>query len=102
MLKNNNGAVITHMAKRSLVSNKRRSVIMILAIALSAFMLFTILTVGGTWLQMQWVQNIRLNGGDFDAFIYGGFTEEQRKTCEKDSAVEEIGTEGFCAWGVLS
>ncbi|WP_291237060.1 ABC transporter permease [Frisingicoccus sp.] len=100
MLKNNNGAVITHMAKRSLVSNKRRSVIMILAIALSAFMLFTILTVGGTWLQMQWVQNIRLNGGDFDAFIYGGFTEEQRKTCEKDSAVEEIGTEGFCAWAI--
>ncbi|MCD8356458.1 MAG: FtsX-like permease family protein [Clostridia bacterium] len=100
MLKNNNGAVITRMAKRSLVSNKRRNGIMILAIALSAFMLFTILTVGGTWMQMQRVQNIRLNGGDFDAFLYGGFTEEQRKTCEQNPNIAQIGTEGFAAWAV--
>lgn len=100
MLKNNNGAVITRMARRALTSNKRRNGIMILAIALSAFMLFTILTVGGTWLQMQRIQNIRLNGGDFDVLLYGGFTEEQRKTCEENPHIAQIGTEGFAAWAV--
>ncbi|MDO5784750.1 MAG: ABC transporter permease [Eubacteriales bacterium] len=100
MLKNNNSAVITRMAKRSISSNKRRNRIMILAIALSAFMLFTILTVGGTWLKMQRVQNIRLNGGDFDVLLYGGFTEEQRKTCEENPNIAQIGTEGFAAWAV--
>lgn len=100
MLKNNNSAVITRMARRALTSNKRRNGIMILAIALSAFMLFTILTVGGTWLQMQRIQNIRLNGGDFDVLLYGGFTEEQRKTCEETPHIAQIGTEGFAAWAV--
>lgn len=98
MLKNNNNAVITRMARRALTSNKRRNSIMILAIALSAFMLFTILTVGATWLQMQRIQNIRLNGGDFDVLLYGGFTEEQRKTCEENPNIAQIGTEGFAAW----
>lgn len=100
MLKNNNGAVITRMAKRSFVSNKRRNGIMILAIALSMFMLFTIFTVGGTWLNMQRIQNIRLNGGDFDALIYGGFTQQQRDICEENPDIAYVGTEGFAAWAV--
>lgn len=100
MLKNNNSAIITRMAKRSLVSNKRRNSIMILAIALSAFMLFTILTVGGTWFQMQRIQNIRLNGGDFDAILYGGFSDEQKATCEQNPNIAHIGIDGFGAWAV--
>lgn len=98
MLKNNNNAVITRMARRALTSNRRRNGIMMLAIALSAFMLFTILTVGATWLQMQRIQNIRLNGGDFDVLLYGGFTDEQRQTCEQNPHIARIGTEGFAAW----
>lgn len=100
MLKNNNSAVITRMARRSLTSNKRRNWIMILAIALSAFMLFTILTVGGTWLQMERIQNIRLTGEDSQFFLYGGFTEEQRTICEENPDIAEIGTTGFGAWAV--
>lgn len=100
MLKNNNNAVITRMAKRSFVSNRHRNIIMILAIMLSAFMLFTVLTVGGTWLKMQRTQNIRLDGGEFDVVIYGGFTEEQKKICEKNPDLAEIGISGFGAWAV--
>lgn len=100
MLRNNNSAVITRMARRSLTSNKRRNWIMILAIALSAFMLFTILTVGGTWLQMERIQNIRLTGEDSQFFLYGGFTEEQRTICEENPDIAEIGTTGFGAWAV--
>lgn len=100
MLKNNNNAVITRMAKRSFANNKHRNGIMILAIMLSVFMLFTILTVGGTWLKMQRVQNIRLAGGEFNALIYGGFTQEQRKICENNPDLAEVGASGFGAWAV--
>ena len=100
MLKNNNNAVITRMAKRSFVSNRHRNIIMILAIMLSAFMLFTILTVGATWLKMQRTQNIRLDGGEYDVVIYGGFTEEQKKICEENPDLAEIGISGFGAWAV--
>lgn len=100
MLKNNNNAVITRMAKRSFVSNRHRNIIMILAIMLSAFMLFTVLTVGGTWLKMQRTQNIRLDGGEFDVVIYGGFTEGQKKICEENPDLAEIGISGFGAWAV--
>lgn len=66
------------MAKRSLASSRRRTVIMGLAVALSAFMLFSVFTVGITWFHMYHLQNIRLAGGDFDAVMYG-MTEEQRE-----------------------
>lgn len=100
MLANNNGKIITRMAKRSLVSNRKRNLILIMAIMLSSFMLFTILTVGATYFRMQKLQDIRLGGMDFDAYIYGGFTEEQMKICEENPHVDVIGTEGMAAWAV--
>lgn len=100
MIKNNNDAVITRMAGRSLTSNKRRNGILILAVMLSSFMLFTILTVGGTYLRMQKIQNVRMQGGDFDAWLYGGFSEEQKEICENSPDVAWVGAEGFCAWAV--
>lgn len=90
MLENNNQAVITRMAKRSLKSNRRRSIIMILSIALSAFMLFSVLTVGVTYFKMQRLQNVRMNGADFDAILYG-LTDEQRKMCEENPDITAAG-----------
>lgn len=98
MLKNNNGAVLTRMAKRSLFSNRRRNGIMIFAIMLSAFLLFTIFTVGLTWVHMQRLQNIRIQGGDFDAILYGGFTQEQLEICKADSDITMVGVEGIGGW----
>lgn len=90
MLANNNQSVIRRMAKRSLVSNKRRTIIMALAVALSAFMLFSVFTVGITYFKMYRLQNIRLSGGDFDAIMYG-MTEEQKKKCEENPDIDQIG-----------
>ena len=39
---------------------------------------------------MQKLQNIRLNGADFDAIMYG-LTEEQKEILEKDEEVEQYG-----------
>lgn len=100
MLRNNNQTVIIKMAKKSFKSNKRRNGILILAIVLAVFMLFTVLTTGETYFRMQKTQNIRLQGGDFDALLYGGFTEEQKEICEESPQIEEVGTEAMCAWAI--
>lgn len=88
MLKNNNNAVITKLARRSMSGNKRRNAVIAMAILLSSFLLFTILTVGITYVKMQARQNMRMKGAVYDAVLIGGFTQQQKEICEKN---EEIG-----------
>ena len=90
MLKNNNQAVVKRLAKNNLKSNRRRSLSMVLAIMLSSFLLFSVFTVGATYLKMQRQQNIRLNGAEFDAIMYG-ISEEQKEILEENSTVEQYG-----------
>lgn len=97
MLKNNNQKVISRMAGRSLKNNRRRSMIMIMAVALATFMLFSVFTVGITYFKMQKTQNIRLNGGEYDAILYG-LTEEQKTLCEKDPDIRETGAVVICGY----
>lgn len=88
------------MAKRNLVSGRRKNLIMIFAILLSTFLLFTILTVGSTYFKMQRIQDVRMNGGDMDAYIYGGFTEKQKSVCEENADIALVGQEAIAGWGV--
>ncbi|MCD8357032.1 MAG: hypothetical protein LUE11_10755 [Clostridia bacterium] len=37
---------------------------------------------------------------NLDVLLYGGFTEQQRKACEENPNIVQIGTEGFAAWAV--
>lgn len=100
MLKNNNGAVITKMAIKNITANKRKNVVMVIAVILSSFLIFTILTVGQTWFYMQKAQNIRWSGLDKDAYLYGGFTEEQKKVFENNPDISAIGIEGLAGYAV--
>ncbi|KMZ55567.1 ABC transporter permease [Dorea sp. D27] len=93
MLKNNNGAVITKLAKRSMSGNKRRNMVIAMAILLSSFLLFTILTVGITYIKMQARQNMRMKGAVYDAVLIGGFTEQQKQICEENEDITTIGIE---------
>lgn len=97
MIKNNNQKVISRMAGRSLNNNRRRSLIMIMAVALATFMLFSVFTVGITYFKMQKTQNIRLNGGEFDAILYG-LTKEQEAVCEKNPDIKETGAVVVCGY----
>lgn len=90
MLKNNNQAVINRMAKRNLKRNCRRSITMLFAVMLSSFLLFSVFTVGVTYLNMQKLQNIRLSGADFDAILYG-MTGEQKEILEESEEVKQFG-----------
>ena len=90
MLENNNRRIICRMAKSSVKKNSGRNWILFLAIFLASFMLFSIFTVGITYFKMYRIQNIRLNGGDYDAVLYG-ITEEQREKCEADPEISRAG-----------
>ena len=90
MLRNNNQAVIDRLAKKNLKSNQRRSLSMTLAVLLSSFLLFSVFTVGATYLKMQKQQNIRLNGAEFDAIMYG-ISKEQKEILEEDPKIENYG-----------
>ncbi|QDW73292.1 ABC transporter permease [Lachnospiraceae bacterium KGMB03038] len=93
MLSNNNQKVIRRMAGRSLKSNRGRTAILLLAIVLSVFMLFSVFTVGITYYKMFQVQNIRMSGAKFDAIMYG-LTDAQREKCETDPDIVKT---GICA-----
>ena len=97
MLKNPNNAVVKRMAHHSLKTGKRRTVTLFLAIFLSAFMIFTIFTVGVTYFKLQKIQNIRLSGAEFDAIMYG-VTGEQAQKCEKNPDITLTGFLGHCGW----
>ncbi len=90
MLKNNNQAVVKRLAKNNLKSNRRRSLSMVLAIMLSSFLLFSVFTVGATYLKMQRQLHIRLTGAEFDAIMYG-ISEEQKEILEENPTVEHYG-----------
>ncbi len=99
MLRNNNTAVIQRMAKRSLRTNRRRNISILLAVLFSAFLLFSIFTVGITFFEMQQTQNIRLHGADFDAYLYG-LTPEQEKLCRDHPDILHSGIEAVAGYVV--
>ncbi|MCM1561864.1 MAG: ABC transporter permease, partial [Butyrivibrio sp.] len=90
MLKNNNHMVIKRMAKISLKSSWKKSLVMLAAIFFSTFMVFSVLTAGITYFQMWRLQNLRLQGGEYDAIMYG-CSDGQMKLLQENEDVTEIG-----------
>ena len=52
--------------------------ILFFTVALSAFMIFGVFTIGITYLDLSRLQNTRLFGAEYDATVINGFTEEQK------------------------
>lgn len=100
MLENNNRKIITKMAVSSLRGNKPKSAVMIIAVMLSSFMLFSVFTVGSTYFKMQQVQNIHLHGADFDAVLHGGYSEQQLKQCKNNQDVRVAGAGAYAGAAV--
>lgn len=100
MLKNNNNAIIAKMVKRSFRSKRYRNITLILAVMLSAFLTFSVLTLGAAYIKMQNLQELRLQGAEFDAVLYG-ITEEQKERCTDDPDIVRAGfcaVSGYAAW----
>ena len=99
MLRNNNDKIIARLALRSLKNSRRKSVIMLIAVMLASFMIFSVLTVGLTYFNMMKVQNLRINGAEMDAIMYG-VTDEQREKCENDPDIKNTGIVAISGYAV--
>lgn len=97
MLKNPNQQIIKTMAWKNMKMNKRKNITLFLSIVLSAFLIFTIMTVGNSYFKLQTVQNIRMSGAKFDAVMYG-VTDKQRKLCQENPDITLTGIVGSCGW----
>lgn len=78
MLANNNEKVINRLAGNMIRTNRRQFIVLYITVALSAFMIFSVFTVGITYLDMSKLQNTRLYGSEFDIAVMNGFTERQK------------------------
>lgn len=99
MIRNNNMAIVSRMAKKHLKSSRRKSITMISAVLLSSFMLFCIFTVGITYFKMLRLQNLRLQGGEYDALMYG-VTDEQLEICRNHPDIVKTGM--LCISGYIA
>ena len=85
MLGNNNKKILNKLAKNTLRRNKKQMGILFLTICLSAFMLFSVFTLGITYLDLGRQQDTRLNGAEYDIALMNGFTEQQKESLEENS-----------------
>ena len=95
MLANNNKPIISKLAKNTVRANKHQFVVLFITVLLSAFMLFSIFTIGLNYLDLSRLQNTRLYGTEFDASVINGFTEEQREIAQNNSHVETVGRQAY-------
>lgn len=98
MLANNNKRIINKLAQNSVKSNKKQFIILFCTIALSAFMLFSVLTTGITYLDSARMQNTRLYGAEYDIAIMNGFDSKQYNTLQKNQSIKNIGIESYAGF----
>ncbi len=96
MLAVNDYAVINKLAKNTVRTNKRQFFILFLTILLSGFMLFSVFTIGLTYLDLSRLQNTRLYGSEYDIAIMNGFTEAQKEILIYHSGVKSVGVLAYC------
>ncbi len=96
MLANNNRSVIDKLAKNTVRTNRRQFLILFLTILLSSFMLFSVFTIGLTYLDLSRLQNTRLYGSEYDIAIMNGFTEDQKENLIHHSDIKSVGALAYC------
>ncbi len=96
MLANNNRQIINKLAQNTVRKNNRQFSILFVTIMLSAFMLFSVFTIGFTYLDLSRLQNSRLYGSEQDIAIMNGFTESQKEYLINNSKIETVGVLAYC------
>lgn len=99
MIRNNNMSIAYRMAGKHLKSSRRKTIVMVSAVLLSSFMMFCIFTAGITYFKMLRLQNLRLQGGEYDALLYG-VTDEQLEICKNNPDVLKTGL--LCVSGYIA
>ena len=98
MLANNNKAIINKLAQNTVKTNKRQFMILFFTVALSAFMIFGVFTIGITYLDLSRLQNTRLFGAEYDATVINGFTEEQKTILTENPDIQTVGALSYAGY----
>lgn len=98
MLANNNKQIVNKLTKNMVRTNKRQFMILFVTVALSAFMVFSVFTVGLTYLDLSRLQNTRLYGAEYDIAIINGFTGRQHKMAEAHSKIQTVGIQSYSGY----
>lgn len=98
MLANNNKAIINKLAQNTVRTNKKQFMILFFTVALSAFMIFGVFTIGKTYLDLSRLQNTRLFGAEYDATVINGFTEEQKTILMDNPDIQSVGTLSYAGY----
>lgn len=98
MLKNNNNAIIKTLAKKSLRNNRKKYGILFFTIILSSFLIFSIFTIGITYLDLSRLQNIRFNGADYDSVVINGFDSKQKEYLDNNEKVQSVGIQTYSGY----
>ena len=98
MLKNNNNAIIKTLAKKSLRNNRKKYGILFFTIILSSFLIFSIFTIGITYLDLSRLQNIRFNGADYDSVVINGFDSKQKEYLDNNEKVQSVGIQRYSGY----
>lgn len=86
------------MAVRSLKRNKAKNRMLLTAVILSVFLIFTVLTVGSTYMEMEKIQNIRQKGAQFDAVLVGRVTKKQLEWCRERKNITAVGLQAYSGY----
>lgn len=87
---NNNQTVIKHLAKKSYRANKRRNMIVIVALALTAFMITSVFSLGCSYFETFQMQQTRSMGTTADVAITN-LTEAQIEELKRSDLVTAVG-----------
>lgn len=69
MFQNNNGAIVKRLASKSFKANHRRNVFVILTLALTAFMITSVFSIGRSYIKTNELQQLRLMGTNAHAAL---------------------------------
>ena len=83
-------AVLRRLARRTIRTRRGRFALLFAAVALAAFLLFCVFTLGLSYFHLSRMQNTRLYGAEYDIAVLGGFTR---------APVRGPGRAGGCAVG---
>lgn len=69
MFQNNNGAVVKNLAAKSFKANRNRNMFAILTLALTAFMITSVFSIGSSYMKISQLQQLRLMGTNVQAAL---------------------------------